>query len=71
MTDRNRDKKEPAGGALLDVKDLRRELGIGRDASYTLAHTLGRRVGRKLIVVRSELVAWLLERDQPATGGER
>lgn len=43
--------------ALLTVRDLRK--WFGRDASYRLAHRLGRRIGKKLYVTRDSLKRFL------------
>lgn len=43
--------------------DLRRILGVGRPNAYVILRQLGRRVGRRLVVARAVLEAWLAERE--------
>ena len=38
---------------LLTVQDLRWSLGLSRLQAYTLAHRLGIRVGRRLVIARA------------------
>lgn len=44
-------------------------LGVGRATAYRIARTIGRRSGRRLIVARSALEAWL--NAQPKRLGSR
>jgi hypothetical protein len=48
---------------LLDAKALRRELGVGRDLSYRILREHGRRLGKRLVILRSDLVTFLVERE--------
>jgi hypothetical protein len=48
---------------LLDLAQLRAELGLGRDAAYQLLRDRGRRLGRRYLILRSEVAQLLIERD--------
>ncbi len=52
-------KQEVKDLVVYGAADLRRVLGIGRPNAYKLLRQLGRRVGRRLVVSRAVLEAWL------------
>lgn len=44
---------------LLDVKDIRRYLGLSRQNAYALANVVGVHLGRRLVVSKARLRSWL------------
>lgn len=55
---------------LLNVEDLRGRLGLSRQASYTLLHDHGLRLGRRMVVPKATVKA-VLEREPTAAAGLR
>lgn len=47
--------------------ELAKVTGLGRGAAYRLARQIGRRHGRRLLVGRDALVAWLSPEQPPPT----
>lgn len=44
---------------LLSVPDLQRRFGLSRQAAYNIANCLGLRIGRRLMIPKARLQAWL------------
>jgi hypothetical protein len=52
-------RSRPAAKIALGAKDIMVELGVGRPLAYQILKALGRRVGRRWLVGRPVLEAWL------------
>ena len=44
---------------LLSVNDLREKIGLSRQHSYELAHVLGLRLGKRLVVPKHAMKKWM------------
>lgn len=49
---------------LLTVADLREKFGLSRQASYTLAHVLGLKVGKRLVVPKAAVQNWIERQEE-------
>lgn len=46
-------------GDVLTVNEMERVLGIGRNAAYEFANTIGERIGKRILIPRARLERFL------------